>query len=218
MVEDHIVGPGECIASIAARYGTTVDALWNAADNRELRERRESPHLLMSGDVVRVPSVDIAGTSVSSGGTHSHRAQVSMVTLRLALLDPNLETATREGPPEPVPLRDCAFRLVVGRHVVEGTTDGEGLVEAQVPARATVAQLVLAPNTDDERQLRLSIGYLDPIDERSGALQRLHNLGWKGHPDDERATIEAFQLARGLEPSGELDPTTIDVLRDEAGC
>ena len=52
---NHTVVQGECLSSIAAKAGFTVDALWNLPENAQLKSTRKDPNVLYPGDVVFVP-------------------------------------------------------------------------------------------------------------------------------------------------------------------
>ena len=233
----RLVLPGECIASLAATCGVTPEQLWNDPDNAPLRERRGDPSMLMAGDEVALPEPTREGASVSAGGSHSFVGQRPTVRLVLKLHDEvwpdetvqgsheTSEQGTRSSEPELVdppplePLASVPYRLSVAGRVIEGTTDGDGLLDETVDARATVAELVLDPDTEDERRLELHIGVLDPADEPSGITQRLSNLGFtSASPDHAPMTIAHYQESRGLEINGELDDATRGKIVDESGC
>ncbi len=234
----HTVRAGDCVASLAAGCGSTVDAVWNDPDNAGLRERRESPYMLAPGDVVHLPDApsDDGGATVSRGGRHAVRARVATVRLHLKLLDERWGEETAQGRteksgnrvtttmPPPVdappqhPLANVAYRLEVGGRRIEGTTDGDGVLDERIDARATRAQLVLEPDTEHERTLQVHIGYLDPPSERSGIVQRLSNLGF---PSANEAQLEnmvaAFQKSRGLTVTGEIDDATRQRIEEDSG-
>ena len=180
----HCVQRGECVASIAARYGVGWREVWDHPQNAELRRLRGDPGVLRVGDNVAVPEPPPA-PMLSPGGTTRFTARVPMVELRLSLGD---EQAA-------VP-----YRIIAGSRSIEGTTDGDGGLVAEVPAHAGSAQLILDPGTETERAVGLNIGELDPADTPGGSEQRLSNLGYND--------VRTFQQAQGLEPSGDLDDDT----------
>ncbi len=61
---------------------------------------------------------------------------------------------------------------------------------------------------------RLKVGYLDPVNSKSGILQRLKNMGYvpDGSSDSEsnllHSALLAFQRAKNLSRTGELDEAT----------
>jgi len=236
-VPTHIVKPGECVASLAAKCGTTLQSIWEDPANAALKERRASPYVLAPGDAIELPEPNHPERSVEPAGQHRLEARVGTVRLRLALIDeqwgndrvvPTRERTehgyrTREGDPVSVadvaPLARVAFRLEVGGQHIEGTTDGDGVLDEPVDARATAALLVIEPDTPRERRMALHIGYLDPIDEHGGAVQRLRNLGFGGAAEGPELddAIAAFQQKQGLEVTGELDEATRNALLEKSG-
>ncbi len=222
---EHIVRQGECAASLAATCGTTVDALWNDAANRSLRERRHSPHMLAPGDVIHLPDGERSGENVASASSHDFSTHVEHVDLLIRWLCPTYpehDIGDDDGhepeveASEPEPLANVPYRLEVGGRIIDGRTDGDGVLEERVPARAMSARLVFDPDTDDEREVSLLLGHLDPADELSGARQRIANLGWPDGDDEE--AVKAFQAHHDLEPSGRLDQATRDEIEEQSGC
>ena len=212
---DHIVRQGECLASIAAHCGVSPESLWDHPENSELRERRDSPHMLSPGDILRLPDGAAPGENVQPGGSHELGTEVAEVQLAMTLLAQPTDEEADDSEPEP--LAGTPYRLEIAGHMITGSTDGDGNLEETVPARANMARLVLDPDSDDERVLNVLIGHLDPADEASGVRQRLANLGWWGQ-DEDGDVIAAFQHAQGLEPSGELDDATKQKLLELSGC
>ena len=84
-----------------------------------------------------------------------------------------------------------------------------------------------------EREIPLKIGHLDPVDEISGQMARLNNLGYnagdpdappgKSDEDKERSTqlqsaIEEFQCDHDLKVDGACGKKTQEKLLDVHGC
>jgi hypothetical protein len=209
----HVVRQGECLVSIAAAYGTTVAALWNHPENEAIRSVRVAPNLLMAGDEVFVPT-PAAGAQVRRGETHRFEGQRAMTRLRLKLID----VSYQGGEAREQPLANVAFRLEVGGTRRTGATDGEGVIDEPVPATSEAGALVLEPDSDHERTLALHIGHLDPLDEDSGALQRLSNLGFAADaPEAKGQALAAFQRKHGIEETHTIDDATRDKLRELEG-
>lgn len=227
MSREHLVLPGECIASLAARHGVSVATIWDHPDNAALRELRPSPHQLVPGDVVHLPDGTSRGHQVSPGTSHAFSGTPPLVELRLSLLEPVVDDTPRAGtdvddpqlddPEPPRPVADIPFRIEVGGFHREGTTDGQGLLITQVPATATSARLWLEPDTERERYLGLDIGHLHPADEPTGLQHRLGNLGYLTDDEDDALprAIRGFQRDADLDVTGELDPATAERLREE---
>lgn len=205
----HKVQQGECLSSIAARYGFTWRALWDAPENKALRDERRDPNILMPGDAVHVPDRVQKSEPSQTAKRHVFKVRLEKATLHLRLVG-SLE-----------PLASEPYTLTIGREKIEGETDGEGKIEARVPADLTTATLILPKR---RQRYTLAIGRLDPADTASGAKARLKNLRlYEGEVDgalDEgaAAAIAAFQRAKGLEADGELTDKTVSALCDEHGA
>lgn len=205
----HTVEPGECLVTIAARYGFAWKTLWEHDDNAALREQRKNPNLLFPGDVVQIPAKEAKQHSVKTGKNHEFKVKRASAMLRLRLVESGEALA------------DEPFTLEVGGTSVKGKTDGEGKLEQAVPVAAKQAVLVL----DERRQsFTLKLGHLDPAAEVSGAQARLRNLGiYSGDVDGElgpitREALETFQAASGIDVTGELDEATQGKLEEAYGC
>lgn len=99
-----------------------------------------------------------------------------------------------------------------------GTTDGEGVLELQVPPGAMLARLRVGP-PHESQQFEVHLGKVYPASELAGIRARLENLGFPcgqaaaaGEDSLDEATASAirlFQEACGHpRPTGELDETT----------
>ena len=144
MPSKHRVLPGECLASIAQRHGTTADALWKDPGNADLRRARAQPWRLRPGDVVRIPARSSRDLAVKTGST----AQIAVtrgacLTVRLEASDPDagarftLESADgayreeRAPPDDAIPGDDCRELHfcglgATGRYTLSVRPDGGG--------------------------------------------------------------------------------------------
>jgi hypothetical protein len=67
----HEVKQGDCLSKIAHRYGLkSWKVLWEHPKNEPLRKKRESPHVLLPGDMVAVPGVRIYEIARATDGTY----------------------------------------------------------------------------------------------------------------------------------------------------
>ena len=127
------------------------------------------------------------------------------------------------------PFADKKYRLFVGDLKLEGTTDGEGGLDEQVPAEAKVAQLELwledyPTGPALHWPIELPDEPLPPAAGATGTVQRLRNLGYyQGDlvaeltPQAE-AALRAFQGDNQLEPTGKLDARTAAKLEEIHGA
>jgi len=207
----HVVRQGECLLSLASRYGLPDAAtLFDHPDNAELKALRKSPYRLLPGDVVSVPEREPKQASVATGQEHRFRVKLPTAKLRLFLKGPDGSA-----------LADKRYLLRFGTTRVEGTTDGAGKVEVSIPAELDAADLdvwVAATGESPDLTLPIRVGHLDPVDTPSGWKARLAHLGFPSASGGERAALVAFQRKYGLDPSGEADDATrakLESLHDE---
>src|SRR5882724_2062638 len=241
---DHTIAQGECILSIANRYGHKWETIWNAPENQALRKKREHPGVLFPGDHVSVPDRKPKTLTLPANQRHKIKVVLNLVTVRLRLMQPppppkddpttaqasgDHKTVTVDDPPPPgkkddEPRKDAAFEVRVdGKVVTSGKSDGDGYIEFKLRPEVAAAELIVEAGTLKELRLPLALGGLDPITEVSGVKQRLYNLGLDcGDTTDEvhenlAAVVAAFQEAQGLGASGEVDDQTRDRLRKVHG-
>lgn len=209
----HEVQAGECVASVARRFGVAWKTLWDHPENARLKALRKDPEVLLAGDVLFVPEAPDAARTASAGTGAKHAFQVDLdpVWIRLQLVAGG---APRAGKQYVLELDDGTTR--------EGVTDGDGLVAEKVPAMTRTATLRLeSPDLGTEEYV-LRLGHLDPVSEAAGVRQRLRNLGFHcealGAPDEDlRGALALFQQTEGLAVTGELDAGTRNKLREVHG-
>lgn len=215
MPRKHIVRQGESLSEVSLSNGfADWKQLYDHPDNAELRQQRPDPNVLFPGDEIAIPELRTKDVSVATGATRRFKVKSKPRVLRLKLLD-------EEGQP----LGDLGYVLTPeGQPALEGTTQGDGSLEAVVPMRCRRAELTVG-----ERTFQLELGHLNPLQESpdeglSGARARLENLGYavptaKDAVDAAmRVAIATFQADHGLEVDGELSATTLDTLREVHGC
>jgi N-acetylmuramoyl-L-alanine amidase len=203
----HTVRQGDCISSIADKYGFFPDTLWNLPENGELKQRRQDPNVLFSGDEVFVPDKREKTESCATEQRHRFRRKGTPAILRLRIMRPAEpeeeqpeetvdENPLVEYPPDEEPLEveeedlpppedeaeepwaDAPYILNVDGAVTDGQTDGDGKIEVPIPPAAREGQLTMEPGTERERVYVLRLGYLDPVTSVSGVADRLNNLGF----------------------------------------
>ncbi|WP_437538977.1 peptidoglycan-binding protein [Sorangium sp. So ce726] len=201
----HTVHQGECLSSIAKRYGFSDPmVIWTDAANKDLHDRRDGDaNVLYPGDVLFIPesgarSVKKRGLPIAAAAASSARK------LHLFLRDPRGQ-----------PLAEQAFTLEVGGETLTGTTDAAGAIVREMPAEAAKARLDVGRYRWD-----LDIAHLNPIastpDEgTSGIVERLRNLGYAIEPSAGsplEAAVRAlrrFQRDFGLPATGHADEETM---------
>jgi hypothetical protein len=205
----HEVGQGECLVTIAAQYGWLPQSLWDQPENAGLKEKRKDMCCLLPGDAVVVPTRRPRDEAVATDGVGRFQLAAVQPRLRVRLL---ADEEPRGGE---------VYRLEYDDgQVLEGSTDGDGWVDQPLPVAVRKAALVLM---DGAERYALAVGGLDPADTPSGAQGRLANLGFYfGKVDGvagpvTKAALRRFQVAKGLEATGELDEATAEALRGAYG-
>lgn len=214
MPTQHVVVQGECLSSIARDFGFSgFRALYDDPLNEELKKKRPNPNVLLPGDVVVIPDRGQKVLELPTGQKHR------VVVKRPEVPRLRVRTLGADGKA----LANRPFSLELGGQKVEGTTDGDGIVEAPVPPGVKSATLTI--DLDDEEpphqvKLGMQLGALDPVDEVSGVQARLRNLGIDPGPVDgvfgdlTRAAMQTFQRRSGLTVTDELDDSTRSALVD----
>jgi N-acetylmuramoyl-L-alanine amidase len=206
----HVVVAGECLSVIAERYGFRWQTLWDAPENADLRKARKSPSILYVNDVVFIPDKLPKSVSVPTGQEHKVVLSKSKTLVRLRF--------QLNG--SPISNEPFKANLDSVSDIVEGKSDAQGVVEFDVPVQTN---LVTVEFPQRKLTRRFKLGHLDPVDTPSGAQARLKQLGYY-HGDVDgiageltRAATLAFQSAKGLAASGELDGPTQSALEAAYG-
>ncbi len=119
------------------------------------------------------------------------------------------------------PYKAKKYQLLVDGATYEGTTDGDGNVDKQIPDDATAITVVAWIGdypTGEQRTWKISRAALPPATTVQGVQLRLANLGYyKGDPTKEidaatKGAIASFQADAGLPSTGVLDHATADKL------
>lgn len=207
----HVVRQGECLASIAARYGfRDASELHDLPENAELARDRPDPHVLAPGDRVFIPDRPERRLRLDPGGTQRFRARTTELRVRLEDHDGS-------------PLGDRLFELAWGGRRTRRRTGSDGMIVAKVPVslRRVDALVWLDPSAPDDADESLaqamvfSLGALDPVTEPSGVRDRLANLGLLADEgrrvdEDERSdALEALRAAAGLPEGSEIDDAAL---------
>ena len=206
---NHTVKQGECITSIADKYGLFWETVWNHAQNAELKRRRQDPNVLQQGDELFIPDKEQKQEDCATEQKHRFLKKGIPAILCLRLLD-NDE-----------PRADESYTLEVDGELFSGTTDAEGRVKHSIAPGAKQAKLLVGENKD---QYTLDLGCMNPVTETVGVQARLYNLGLNcGEVDGEvgpetKSAIRQFQRKYGLTESGEADLVTRDKLVEMHGC
>ena len=194
-MKPHVIRQGEYVTQLATRFGFDADDVWNRGENAELRQCRPDPNVLAPGDILRIPERPETENRISKGGTHSYRARIPRVAIRI-VLEACLQSVSGARYEVRIP----------GASPVSGTTGGDGVIRFEVPTTVSEVELHLL---DSDTVHPVRIGHLDPHDATSGVSGRLSNMGYLpprltelfGHhpaPEWTRVESEEERVQQGL--------------------
>ena len=204
----YMVKQGDCISSIAFKYGFFPDTIWNDSKNSKLEQDRKDPNVLKPGDEVYIRDKEEKEESCASEKKHRFK---------------------RKGVPEKLiiqfmcdgePRANEAYVLDIDGALSEGTTEKDGKVEIAIPPNARKGTISFRDSGD---KYELELGDLDPITEISGVQGRLKDLGFYDGPVDGQVSpklcqaITAFQKSKNLEETGKLDESTRNNIQESFG-
>lgn len=185
MPSSHVVAQGECMETIAHRYGfSDAQSIWDHPQNADLRGKRASRHVLAPGDVVFIPDRAKKLVNCAVEQTNKFKVQLPKRDVHVVLIDADGK-----------PISGSPYKLRVGGIEREGKTGSDGAIcEKGFPPNVDRGDLEL-PELGIRRTLQ--IGHLDPHHSDSGWRQRLANLGYE--PDE--GGLSQFARDQGL-PDG----------------
>lgn len=211
----HVVKRGESIATIAGQHGVQDPrALHEHPSNSKLRRQRPDSSLLFPGDEVEIPELRPKSVSCKTGTSAKLEVKLPAKRIRIVLRDLVGQ-----------PLSGVEYRLAVGGREFSGQTAADGLVAADVDARASEGTLSL--NGGEPQSI--AVDDLNPMrdvpDEGvSGVQARLRNLGYLSVPVDgvlgplTREAIRDYEKRHGMKETGEISGPLVGRLEREHGC
>jgi len=237
---DYTVKQGDCLSSIAAKYGLFWEKIWNHPKNARLKEQRKDPNILYPGDVVFVPEKEVKEESGATEQRHEFKKKGVPAKLRIRFFRPvisetspsnsensynisHYHPAQREPAIEHQPIANAPFVIIVDKAIINGQSDEEGMVELSIAPQAVEGKIIFYPGTSEEIIYDLTLGEMDPIDTIIGVRKRLNNLGYRCLPGGDnldeslRDALRKFQRENNLSPSGEIDQPTKNKLMDIHG-
>jgi hypothetical protein len=218
MASLHKVQQGEGMIHIAAKYQfLDYQTIWDDAKNAQLKRQRPNPELLFPGDLVYIPDKKSRNETRGTGSKYTFQIrQKATQTIRIAVEDTEGKRLAGTG-----------YTLMVAGEEIAGQTDGQGILQADVPVDEQEGELHIQNHV-----WPLKIAHLNPIEHThdrgvSGVVARLRNLGYEPGPtegtlDDEKtkAAIRAFQEEHGLPVDGSCTPRSATLARliEKHGC
>jgi hypothetical protein len=237
MPEDHVVGTGESVLSIAAARGFTWKKVWNDAGNNALKQERDDPDILMAGDTLHIPDLEKREESRPTEARHKFKKTVEqakcvIVLRRVTTKKGFQENATTDfwnyqdadpAPPDDEAVANVPYSFYAdGVLVEEGNTDGNGKLTVKLSPTAKGGRVIFNRGTRQEVVMDLGFREMDPISELTGVCKRLYNLGFPCPTDAKEVTvdvqmaIQAFQQNK-LTVTGKVDDATRNKLKEVYG-
>jgi len=213
MAETYTVKKNDCFASISKKFGfADYKIIYNHAQNAELKRKRPNPNLLVEGDKVFIPDKNLGEEACSTEQLHNFVLKRPKVKLRIVVKDDQGKH-----------IADKKYELKIGEKMLEGSTDGQGFIEKEIPAETTRAQLKVFTGDEKLKVLSwdLSVGELEPSETNLGVQARLHNLGFyygrldgKVDTQQSKSSIETYQGKNTMTKTGNVDDALRNKLRD----
>jgi hypothetical protein len=166
----YTVQQGDYLSKIAKQNGfLDYHIIWDHPSNAQLKQQRQNPNVLFPGDQVFIPDMEERDESGCTEKRHTFVVNKQPLKLRLVLEDIYEQ-----------PIANAACLLLVDGQTFQVTTDGDGKTEQEIPADSKEGSLVIS---DDQTPFQnsaipIKIGNLDPVDQVSGQIARLNNLGY----------------------------------------
>ena len=210
----YTVVQGDHLSKIAKENGfPDYHIIWDHPNNADLKKKRDNPNVLNPGDQIFIPDMEQKQESGATERRHTFVVKREPLKLRLVLEDS-----------EKKPIANAQYALLVEGEIQQGTTDGNGHIEQEIPQDAQEATLVLRGEDIPFRDvpIPIKIGHLDPVEETSGQVARLKNLGYYGGDDGDedafKSAVEDFQRDQGLTVDAKCGRSTQAKLKSVHGC
>ena len=211
MPQTYTVVEGDYLSGIAEKFGfRDFQTIWDDPGNDDIRTKRSDPQVLMPGDAISIPDKQ-QKTETGRATNQLHTFVVDRPRLILKL-------AVRDFDDLPVANADCELEIDGATYNLQ--TDSNGQIQHEIPRTAKGGTLKI-PSLGYEMPVK--VGHLDPIDESTGWLARLINLGYHPGPLDNpdklliQYAIEEFQCDNGINVTGVLDDSTQGKLKEKHG-
>jgi N-acetylmuramoyl-L-alanine amidase len=216
MAPQYVIKQGDYLAKIAKENGfVDYRTIWDHPQNKQLKDKRKNPNVLAPGDELFIPDKVIREEEASTDQKHKYQAKTSKNMLRFVLEDLYGN-----------PIANAKCELRVEGEVYQVASGADGKIEHEIPLTAQSGELVIKEGNTALKDVKLDvlIGHLDPVEQKSGQVARLSNLGYYlGRLDlDDTAkfqsSVEEFQCDYNLTVDGDCGPMTQAKLKQVHGC
>jgi hypothetical protein len=215
-MKPYVIKPGDHLKKIAFALGFDADAVWNDDSNSDLKDKRTTGDVLLPGDILYVPEEPTVKNKFTVEAENHYKATVPKVKAEVVLAGPDGQ-----------PLSGESYVVHGLGDETEKTTGDDGKIALEANILTGHVEVSL---TKRKQKLKVAVGGLDPASEPSGARMRLQQLGFYGSTfaggaapyattDDSQlaSALKAFQVAKNLLTSGEIDEATVKALIDAHG-
>ena len=185
----HTVKQGEHISTLAEKYKFyDYKTIWDDPANAGLKADRDNPNVLNPGDVITVPEKKQKTATGATANIHTFQVKIQKLKLRIAIKEYFGK-----------PYADTPCVLEVDGKPKTDKTNKEGILEREIQRTSTAGRLVVRGS-----DIEVRIGHLDPVDQASGQIARLNNLGYHAGPIEDpdsdllQSAIEEFQCDENI--------------------
>ena len=215
----HPVVAGDCVWSLATKYGVPEDLIWKSASNKTLADKYKNGYTLLPGQTVQIPRRRLKTDPRALNACYDYVVRTPPREVVVRLVD--------WGKPAAAAIPGKV--KMAGQADLDVVTDGEGAIRFPAPYGVTAATLEIP--AFGLGLYTLSLGFLAPIESGDGVRERLENLGYyveAGGGDDKRraalaGAVKSFQQTQGIalvepEPDGSVNQATMDALVETCGA
>jgi Putative peptidoglycan binding domain/LysM domain len=216
MAGNYTVKQGDHLSKIAKDFGfSDYHTIWDHPNNADLKQKRQNPNVLFPGDTLFIPDRVTREESAATDQRHQYKMHKPKLKLRLTLEDLYER-----------PIADSLCVLSLGNDSRNVTTDARGRIEQDISADVHNGFFIIQDEQTpfEKVAIPVRIGDLDPVDEVSGQIARLNNLGYFAGDIDKKddqafqSAVEEFQCDDGLTVDGKCGPITQAKLKQVHGC
>jgi len=193
------------MSSIAKQFGMSWKKIWNADENQALRDLRKDPNVLFLGDTVVIPDNDPKEDGRAIDQHHVFKSQSEPTHVKIRLL---IDDKPRKNLPYELEVEDQPTR--------KGSTNNDGILEAEIPADAKTGVLRVGKGNPIEKY-DLVFGKVYPLTIEDGLSNRLNELGFCAVPSDLSPGVRAFQDTHKMNVDGLVDDTFRAKLKEAYG-
>ena len=142
-----VVGSDDSILSIAKANGFWWSTVWNHPHNADLKTLRKTPEVLQEGDKVYVPKPEPKKESKPNEARHKFKLKGEQAKFKIRLMRMDEARANED------------YTLVIDGTIKTGKTDGNGMIETDIPNDAKGGVLKLQGGKEE---YPITIGRLGP--------------------------------------------------------